>query len=110
MHIAHACQIQALDGEDGARAADGAWPAFHRSTAHTSPLAHDVDYDGVLDLLIATYDGEILAIRDTARLDSCWCPLCAEPMCATPCAASRHARPLPLAMAPGGRLGWPPAN
>ena len=58
---------QALDGEDGARAADGAWPAFHRSTAHTSPLAHDVDYDGVLDLLIATYDGEILAIRDTVR-------------------------------------------
>lgn len=68
---------QALDGEDGARAADGAWPAFHRSTAHTSPLAHDVDYDGVLDLLIATYDGEILAIRDTARRAPGWCHHCA---------------------------------
>lgn len=58
---------QALDGEEGARAADGAWPSFHRSTVHTSPLAYDVDYDGVLDLLVATYDGEILCIRDTVH-------------------------------------------
>ncbi|KAK9842442.1 hypothetical protein WJX81_000368 [Elliptochloris bilobata] len=60
--------LEAVDGEDGARAADGAWPVFHRSTMHTSPLVYDVDYDGVLDLLVATYDGEILAIRDTGEV------------------------------------------
>jgi hypothetical protein len=59
--------MQAVDGEDGARAADSGWPAFHRSTVHASPLAYDLDFDGVLDVLVATYDGDILAVRDTAR-------------------------------------------
>ena len=35
---------------------------------HTSPLLADFDSDGVLDILVATYDGEILAIRDTVGL------------------------------------------
>ena len=54
-----------LEAADGAQAAG--WPAFHKSKLHASPLLYDVDSDGVQDILVATYDGQILAFRDTVR-------------------------------------------
>ena len=61
-----------LEAADGAQAAG--WPAFHKSKVHASPLLYDVDGDGVQDILVATYDGQILAFRDTVRA----CPSCAN--------------------------------
>jgi len=43
------------------------WPAYHRSHSHASPLLYDIDYDGVRDVVVATYDGEILFFKDTVR-------------------------------------------
>jgi len=57
--------LQVLEGPDGAKALG--WPAFHKSHLHASPLLYDVDLDGVRDILVATYDGEILAFKDTVR-------------------------------------------
>lgn len=57
--------MQVVDAADGAKAADDQWPAFHKSTVHASPVMFDFDFDGVLDILVATYDGEILVIKDT---------------------------------------------
>ena len=59
--------IQVLDGADGAKAQDDFWPAFHKSDVHASPIMVDFDYDGVLDILVATSDGELLVIKDTVR-------------------------------------------
>ena len=56
---------QVLDGSDGARAKSDSWPAFHESVVHASPLLYDYDKDNVKDILLATYDGEILVIKDT---------------------------------------------
>ncbi len=42
--------------------------ASHASTAHTSPLMYDIDFDGVPDIVLATYNGEILFFKDTVRL------------------------------------------
>ena len=50
---------------DGASALG--WPAFHRSTVHASPLLYDWDLDGTPDILVATYNGEVLAFKDTVR-------------------------------------------
>lgn len=58
--------VQVLEANDGAQAAG--WPAFHKSTVHTSPMMYDLDFDGIQDILLATYDGEILAFRDSVRL------------------------------------------
>lgn len=52
---------------DGAKASDDSWPAFRKSFVHTSPLLFDFDEDGILDILIATYNGEVLVIKDTVR-------------------------------------------
>lgn len=57
-----------LEGGDGSKWTDDGWPSFHSSMVHTSPILYDFDYDNVQDILIATYDGEILAIKDTVRL------------------------------------------
>jgi hypothetical protein len=54
-----------LDGVDGAKASDDSWPAFHKSFVHTSPVLFDFNEDGVLKFLIATYNGEILVVKDT---------------------------------------------
>jgi hypothetical protein len=54
-----------LEGGDGAKAVG--WPAFHQSTQHTSPLLYDIDIDGVADILVSTYNGEILFFKDTVR-------------------------------------------
>ena len=36
--------IQVLEADTGAEAVG--WPAFHKSTVHTSPLLYDIDFDG----------------------------------------------------------------
>ena len=57
--------MQVIEGADGAKAVHDSWPAFHKSTVHASPLLHDFDFDGILDILVATYDGEIRIFKDT---------------------------------------------
>ncbi len=61
-----------LDGVDGAKASDDSWPAFHKSFVHASPVLFDFDENGVLDILIATYNGEILVVKDT--VGDAWLP------------------------------------
>lgn len=56
---------QVFEGRDGAKVPG--FEAFHASTAHTSPLTYDIDLDGVPDILLATYDGEVLFFKDTVR-------------------------------------------
>ena len=56
---------QVLEGQDGAQAVG--WPAFHKSTVHASPLLYDIDFDGVRDIVVSTYNGEILFYKDTVR-------------------------------------------
>ncbi|CBI34257.3 unnamed protein product, partial [Vitis vinifera] len=36
------------------------WPAFHWSTVHSGPPLHDIDKDGVREIALATYNGEVL--------------------------------------------------
>ena len=62
-----AALMQVLDGADGAKAQDDLWPAFHKSDVHASPIMVDFDYDGVLDILLATSNGELLVVKDTVR-------------------------------------------
>lgn len=61
----HLLPVQVVDGSNGAKARGDSWPAFHRSTVHTSPLTYDIDFDNVQDILVSTYDGEILFFKDT---------------------------------------------
>ena len=58
--------LQVLEGLEGAQAVG--WPAFHKSSVHASPLLYDWDFDGVRDVLLATYDGQVLAFKDTVGL------------------------------------------
>ena len=58
--------FQVVDGSNGAKARGDAWPAFHKSTVHASPLLYDFDFDNVQDIVLATFDGEILFFKDTA--------------------------------------------
>jgi len=67
----HRC-TQVLEGPDGAQSVG--WPAYHSSHSHASPLLHDIDYDGVRDVVLATYDGEILFFKDT--VGSAQCSMC----------------------------------
>lgn len=55
-----------LEGPDGAKALG--WPAFHKSTVHAAPLLYDLDLDGVRDVLVTTYNGEVLAFKDTVSM------------------------------------------
>ena len=50
--------LEVLEGENGARAG-GAWPAFHKSTVHASPVVVDTRARG-LDIMLPTYDGQVL--------------------------------------------------
>ena len=54
---------QVFEGRGGGKVPD--FEAFHHSTAHTSPLLHDIDLDGVPDIVLATYDGAVLFFKDT---------------------------------------------
>ncbi len=58
---------QVLDAADGARATH--WEGQHQSALHTSALLFDIDFDGIQDILIATYDGDVLAFKDTVRIN-----------------------------------------
>ncbi|KAL0053870.1 hypothetical protein WJX82_000436 [Trebouxia sp. C0006] len=58
-------QLEVLDAADGARATD--WEGQHQSALHTSALLFDIDFDGIQDILIATYDGDVLAFKDTGE-------------------------------------------
>lgn len=44
------------------------WPAEHPSDVHATPLLYDVDDDGALDVLLATYDGHMLFYKDNGEL------------------------------------------
>jgi len=57
--------LQVVEGRDGAKARGDSWPAFHKSTVHTSPLLYDFDSDNIQDILVATYDGDVLFFKDT---------------------------------------------
>ena len=39
------------------------WPAFHQSTVHASPLLYDIDKDGMREIALGTYNGEVLFFR-----------------------------------------------
>lgn len=53
---------EVLEGPDGAKALG--WPGFHRSHVHTSPLLYDIDADGIRDVLVTTFDGEVVFFKD----------------------------------------------
>lgn len=53
---------EVLEGRDGAKALG--WPGFHRSNVHVSPLLFDIDMDGVRDVMVVTYDGEVVFFKD----------------------------------------------
>lgn len=59
---------QVVEAADGAKALEDGWPGYHESTTHASPLLYDFDADGINDLLLPTYEGEIIIFRDTV-----WC-------------------------------------
>ncbi|KAL5983260.1 Protein DEFTIVE IN EXINE FORMATION 1 [Asimina triloba] len=46
------------------------WPAFHKSTVHSSPLLFDIDKDGVREIALPTYNGEVLFFRASGYLMS----------------------------------------
>lgn len=68
---------EVLEGPDGAKALG--WPGFHRSNVHASPLLFDIDMDGIRDVMVVTYDGEVVFFKDnvsTAPAAAC-CPTAA---------------------------------
>lgn len=60
--------IHVVDGHTGGM--DTTFEASHRSTLHTTPLMFDIDFDGVLDIVVATYDGDVQFFRDTVSLQT----------------------------------------
>lgn len=56
---------QVVEGRDGGKVAG--FEAYFKSQLHASPLLYDIDFDGIQDILVATYDGEILFFKDTVR-------------------------------------------
>ncbi|XP_027072575.2 protein DEFECTIVE IN EXINE FORMATION 1-like [Coffea arabica] len=53
--------LEVLEGSDGDKMPG--WPAFHQSTVHSSPFLYDIDKDGVREIGLATYNGEVLFFR-----------------------------------------------
>ena len=53
--------LEVLEGVDGEKLPG--WPSFHKSSAHTSPIVYDGDGDGMKEILLATYNGEILYFK-----------------------------------------------
>ncbi|KAF8394949.1 hypothetical protein HHK36_018888 [Tetracentron sinense] len=58
--------LEVLDGSDGDKMPG--WPAFHQSTVHSSPLLYDIDKDGMREIALATYNGEVLFFRISGYL------------------------------------------
>jgi hypothetical protein len=54
-----------LQGDNGAEVAG--FPAFHEDKVHASPLLYDIDHDGIQDILLSTYNGEILFYQDSGK-------------------------------------------
>jgi hypothetical protein len=59
--------LEVLEGEDGAKAG-GDWPAFHKSTAHASPLLRESG-EGT-EILLPMYDGEVHFFNDRGTITS----------------------------------------
>ena len=79
LHVMWSYRGQVLEAQDGATAVG--WPAFHKSTVHSSPFLYDIDRDGVEDIGLATFDGKILFFKDTVcgankKPSSIWFLLC----------------------------------
>ncbi|MBA0713494.1 hypothetical protein Golax_012527 [Gossypium laxum] len=69
--------LEVLEGSDGDKMPGTSasfssnhvsWPAFHQSTVHSSPLLYDIDKDGVREIALATYNGEVLFFRVSGYL------------------------------------------
>ncbi|KAK9136496.1 hypothetical protein Syun_015826 [Stephania yunnanensis] len=58
--------LEVLEGSDGDKMPG--WPAFHQSNVHSSPLLFDIDKDGVREIALATYNGEVLFFRTSGFL------------------------------------------
>lgn len=43
--------------------ANAGWPAYHQSTVHSSALMYDIDKDGIREVALATFNGEVLFFR-----------------------------------------------
>ena len=54
-----------LEGSDGEKMPG--WLAFHKSTVHASPLLYDIDKDGVREVALATYNGEVIFFMVSGR-------------------------------------------
>lgn len=57
---------EVLEGPDGAKALG--WPGYHRSHVHTSPLLFDIDMDGIRDVMVTTFDGEVVFFKDNVSI------------------------------------------
>ncbi|KAF3795552.1 DEFECTIVE IN EXINE FORMATION 1 protein [Nymphaea thermarum] len=53
--------LEVLEGSDGDKLPG--FPAFHQSYVHSSPLLFDIDKDGVREIALPTYNGEVLFFR-----------------------------------------------
>lgn len=53
----HVHYLEALEAEDGAAAVG--WPVFHKSHLSGSPFLVDIDRDGILEIGVGTFNGEI---------------------------------------------------
>jgi predicted metal-binding protein len=58
--------LEVFQADNGAQAAG--FPAWHADRVHSSPLMFDADHDGVQDILLATYSGDILFYRDNGNV------------------------------------------
>lgn len=57
--------LEVLEGPDGAQAVG--WPGFHKSTLHTSPMLFDINLDGIREVMLATYDGEVMFFKENGE-------------------------------------------
>lgn len=53
--------LEVLEGSDGEKLPG--WPAYHQSTVHSSALMYDIDKDGIREVVLATFNGEVLFFR-----------------------------------------------
>lgn len=57
--------LEAVEGRSGASAhvPGGGWPAYHKASVHASPVLMDADGDGDDEVVLATYEGDIVVHR-----------------------------------------------
>lgn len=58
--------LEVLEGSDGEKLPG--WPASHQSTVHSSALMYDIDKDGIREVALATFNGEVLFFRPSGFL------------------------------------------